>query len=138
MRPFANMLADRAAMADVAAYIRTFPDKPPERTVSGDPERGERLYRTCAACHGKDGGGDRHSNAPRLAGMNDWYLVRQLEKFQAGIRGDHPDDMYGWQMVEMSKVLVGDSAIRDVVSYINTLPRGGQTVADASAAGRNE
>ena len=138
MRPFARTLPDYEAMADVVAYIGTFPDKAPARTLSGDSDRGERLYDTCAACHGAQGQGDHQSNAPRLAGLSDWYLKRQLEKFQAGIRGGHPDDMYGWQMVEMAKVLVDESGVRDVVSHITTLPRKQTTVADASDAGRSE
>ncbi len=30
--------------------------------------------------------------------MSDWYLERQLTYFKAGIRGSHPDDIYGDQM----------------------------------------
>ena len=37
-----------------------------------------------------DGEGRWGTNAPRLAGMTDWYLVRQLENFKARVRGGHP------------------------------------------------
>ena len=60
-------------------------------------------------------------NAPRAAGMDDWYLVSQLQNFKDGIRGGHPQDRYGEQMAFMARTLVGDSAIDDVVAYINTL-----------------
>ena len=59
-------------------------------------------------------------NAPRLAGMSDWYLVTQLENFKQGIRGAHPKDMYGPQMASMAAILSADQAINDVVGYINT------------------
>ena len=45
----------------------------------GDLERGARLYDTCSACHGQNGEGRWGTNAPRLAGMSDWYLERQLQ-----------------------------------------------------------
>jgi cytochrome c oxidase subunit 2 len=59
-------------------------------------------------------------NSPRLAGMSDWYMVTQLQKFRTGLRGDHPDDVYGLQMVPFAKALPDEQALLDVVSYINT------------------
>ena len=41
--------------------------------------------RYCTTCHGTDGKGNEGVEAPRLAGMEDWYLRRQLENFRAGI-----------------------------------------------------
>ena len=37
--------------------------------------------RYCMTCHGADGMGSEGINAPRLAGMEEWYLKRQLENF---------------------------------------------------------
>ncbi len=138
MRPFANTLSDRAAMADVAAYIDTLPDEPAEATVSGDAQRGAKFYRTCAGCHGPDGQGRHAMNAPRLAGINDWYLSRQLNHFKQGVRGRHEDDLYGTQMAEMAKMLTDEQTVRDVIAYINTLPGTPQTDADEGLAGRND
>ena len=82
----------------------------------------ERLYvSTCGACHGADGRGVQSTNAPRLKGMNDWYLVTQLKNFSRGVRGTHPQDMYGPQMALMSATLADDQAVNDLVAYINTL-----------------
>jgi cytochrome c oxidase subunit 2 len=133
MRAFAQMLADRTARANLAAHIQTFPDPLMAETVYGAPERGAKSYRTCAACHGAKGQGSRAHNAPRLAGMSDWYLFRQLENFRQGVRGGHPDDIYGSQMAEMAKVLNDEQAIRNVVAYISTLPRSTQTVAQTDS-----
>ena len=30
----------------------------------------------------------------------DWYLLEELIKFKRGLRGDHPNDLYGAQMME--------------------------------------
>lgn len=138
MRAFANTLANRAAMADVAAYIESLPDEPVEDTVSGDAAHGRRLYRTCGACHGDRGQGSHAQNAPRLAGMSDWYQLRQLENFKQGVRGRHEGDYYGTQMAEMARMLTDEQAVRDVIAYINTLPRAPESDADSRLAGRTD
>lgn len=131
MVPFAGML-DRGGMRDVAAYIDTLPsDQDVDQTVSGDINRGKKLYSTCAKCHGREAEGRRMLNAPRLAGANDWYLARQLENFREGVRGRHPDDMYGNQMVDMTQFLVDERAVYDVVAYINTLSGNAPSTTDS-------
>jgi cytochrome c oxidase subunit 2 len=60
-------------------------------------------------------------NAPRMAGMSDWYLKRQLENYQTEIRGQHPTDFYGFQMSLMARTLYGEQDIDDLIAYINTL-----------------
>jgi cytochrome c oxidase subunit II len=121
MRAFAGMLADRTAMADLAAYVETFPVPPPVISIDGNPQRAARLWRNCGACHGNEGQGLQATQAPRLAGLDDWYLERQLDNFRRGIRGRHPGDAYGWQMAEMARLVSGDNATRDLIAYINQL-----------------
>jgi cytochrome c oxidase subunit 2 len=121
MAPMARTLATPEAIANVVAHIATLPDQPVPATVEGDAGAGARRYAVCAYCHGARGEGIQHMNAPRLAGMSDWYLVRQLEHFKQGIRGGHPQDYYGKQMGFMADILQDEQAIRDVVAYINTL-----------------
>jgi len=120
MAPMAATLADDAAIANVIAYIGTLPDKPAPATVEGDAKHGQKSFVTCAACHGSDGRGNQAMNAPRLAGMSDWYLVTQLNNFKHGVRGANRKDMYGPQMVSMAAILANDRAIDNLVSYINT------------------
>ena len=121
MAPMAATLADDAAIDNVVAYIKTLPDNPAPPTVKKDTTDGQRIYVTCGACHGADGRGMQATNAPRLAGMSDWYLVTQLKNFKQGIRGAHPKDMYGPQMASMAAILVDDEATSDLVAYINSL-----------------
>ncbi len=122
MAPMAATLVDDAAINDVIAYIQTFPDDPPEATVVGDVANGEKIYNTCGVCHGIQGEGIAAVNAPRQAGMNDWYLVTQLKNFRDGVRGGHAGDKYGMQMSMMAAILNTDERVNDVVAYINTLP----------------
>jgi cytochrome c oxidase subunit II len=122
MVPMAQLVADPTVRENVIAYIGTLPDNPTPVTVSGgDVDRGRALYFTCSTCHGTEGQGRWGTNAPRLAGISDWYLERQLQYFKDGVRGGHPEDIYGDQMNLVAGVLVGENAIKDVVAYINTL-----------------
>ena len=121
MAPMAATLADDVAIANVVAYIKTLPDNPAPQTVETNAANGQRLYETCAACHGADGRGAQATNAPRLKGMSDWYMVHQLKNFQQGIRGADPKDMYGPQMAALAAILTSDREINDLVAYINTL-----------------
>ena len=50
-------------------------------------------------------------HAPKLAGMDDWYLARQLRHFRDKVRGAHPEDDLGHQMQLMVSVLGDDQAI---------------------------
>lgn len=118
----ANMLADDEAVRNMAAYISTFPDTPATPTITGDVANGADIYeRNCAACHLDDGAGTWYTDAPKLAGMSDWYFVTQISNFRAGIRGLHPQDAYGEQMVSMATAMSGLEEINDVAAYINTL-----------------
>ena len=118
----ANMLADDNAVRNMAAYIATFSDTPAPTTVSGNIGNGYEIYdRNCAACHLDNGQGTWYTDAPKLAGMSDWYFVTQISNFRAGIRGLHPEDDYGEQMVGMATAMSGIEEIEDVAAYINTL-----------------
>ncbi len=121
MAPMAATLVDEAAIANVAAYVQTFPDEPAPATIEGDLAAGQKLYNVCAYCHGADGMGIQAMNAPRLAGMSDWYIARQLHNFRDDVRGAHLKDYYGFQMSFMAKALHNEEAVNDLVAYINTL-----------------
>ena len=121
MAPMAATLVNDAAIDNVIAHIQSFPDNPSPATIDGDVVNGQRLYNTCAYCHGKDAEGIQAINAPRMAGMTDWYLASQLKNFRAGVRGQHPQDFYGKQMGFMGRTIHDDQKINDLIAYINTL-----------------
>lgn len=103
-------------------YIGTLDDAPALASVAADDVRGKQLYTSsCVACHGENAMGDAELNAPRLAGMTDWYMVTSLQKYRSGLRGYDPGDTYGLQMTPFAKALPDEQALLDVVAYINTL-----------------
>jgi cytochrome c oxidase subunit 2 len=121
MAPMAATLTDAVTVRNTVAYIASLPVTDPAPTIDGDVARGEEIFRTCSSCHGTDGEGIWSQNAPRLKGGDDWYIARQLDNYRKGIRGSHPQDLYGKQMVLMSGMLRDDQAVKDLVAYINTL-----------------
>ena len=89
--------------------------------ADGDATKGESYYALCAGCHGADGMGMEATNAPRLQGQFDWYLIRQINNFKTGVRGAHKDDQHGAAMRGMVATLPNEQAVKDVVAYINSL-----------------
>ncbi|MBF0240763.1 MAG: c-type cytochrome, partial [SAR324 cluster bacterium] len=121
MRPMAMTLANDQAVNDVAAYISSLVPADSPATVKGDIAGGKAKFALCAGCHGPNGEGNQAVNAPRLTGQHDWYVVRQLQNFRAGIRGAHPQDSTGAQMRPMSQALASEQELINVASYVNTL-----------------
>ena len=85
-------------------------------------DHGEQDYKLCASCHGFKGEGNQLVNAPAIAGLESWYLDRQIRNFQDGIRGHADDDQPGQTMAQMTRGLASDSEIADLVAFIGTLP----------------
>ena len=121
MRPMAMVLATDEQIADVVAYISSLALPNPPKTVEGDLALGKQAYETCIPCHGEHGEGAQSLDAPRLSKQHDWYIVRQLKNFIAGVRGGHENDIYGAQMRIMSQMLESDERIRAVAAYIASL-----------------
>ena len=121
MRPMSMTLADDQAIADVAAYVGSLKATRHEATIEGDVDKGKAGYALCVPCHGAKGEGNVLFNSPRLAGQQDWYVVRQLENFKVGIRGTKPEAPFGMQMRPMAMTLVDDDAIRNIAAFIATL-----------------
>ena len=121
MRPMAMSLTDEQAIEDVAAYVALLDEPNPAKTIEGDVNAGKKAFEPCIACHGEKGEGNKSLNAPRLSKQHDWYIVRQLQNFKAGIRGSHPKDIYGAQMRPMAQLLATDEQVNDVAAYLATL-----------------
>ncbi|PCK01276.1 MAG: cytochrome c4 [Alteromonadaceae bacterium] len=53
--------------------------------AGGNVKSGEKLATTCAACHGADGN-SASATFPKLAGLGDKYLLKQLKDIRSGAR----------------------------------------------------
>ncbi|MBX2847998.1 MAG: c-type cytochrome [Acidiferrobacterales bacterium] len=123
MTYYIKTLSERhmAAMDDIVAYIEALPEPEIEQTVFADDQKGSQIYsQQCAVCHGTDGLGIVALKSSRLAGLQDWYLIKQMYKYRDGRRGAQREDRVGVQMVAVAKALSEDD-IENVISYLNQL-----------------
>ncbi len=119
MLPMAATLPDGDAITSVAAYIAAMPAAQPAATITGDAAHGQKLYTSkCGACHGGQGWGNEALFTPRLTVIGDWYLLRQVAKFQESLRGAHEDSKYGQQMAMMAKTVTEDE-LKDIAAFLN-------------------
>ncbi len=77
--------------------------------------------KVCATCHGAYGVGNPIVGGPSLAGLEPWYLKRQLESFRAKYRGKEADYIPGREM-QASVARLSDAEIETLVAYIETWP----------------
>ena len=121
MRPMAMSLPSESDIPAVAAYVESLAPVRHAPVLGGDVKLGKRRYALCSGCHNPDGGGNEAVKAPRLAGLDDWYLATEIKKFKGGVRGGDPRDEEGSAMAPMAKSLANEKVIRDVSAYISTL-----------------
>ncbi len=111
---------DSNKINELALYLNALPKPSIKATVKGDAVKGEQYYNSlCGSCHGPDGKGNTSLNAPKLAGLNDWYIINQINNFRASKRGYHQDDKLGRQMKMMSSVVPSDEASNDIATYLS-------------------
>ncbi len=85
--------------------------------------RGKALYDTCTPCHGVKGHGTTELAAPNIAGLPEWYVQAQLQKFQSAHRGYDAFDTTGIRMKSMSWTLGLPGDLESVAQYVASLPR---------------
>ncbi|MBW2272968.1 MAG: c-type cytochrome [Deltaproteobacteria bacterium] len=92
--------------------------------AGADPqlERGRKLYGLCTQCHGEQGLGDQRFLAPAIAGLELWYVQRELEYFRSGVRGTHFDDIAGMRMRPMALTLRSQEDVAAVAAYVASMP----------------
>ena len=90
-------------------------------TPSPNLTRGEVLFDTCRLCHGSDGLGNPGLQAPAIAGLPQWYIEGQLEKFRTGIRGVRPEDAPGMLMRPSAVALSEEEDIEAVAEHVASL-----------------
>ena len=74
-------------------------------------------YVYCTVCHGVQLMGNPNLRAPRLSGMESWYVENQMQSFKEGWRGEHETDIAGIDMRPMAAGLA-DEQIKEVAAYV--------------------
>ncbi|MFO7762579.1 MAG: c-type cytochrome [Wenzhouxiangellaceae bacterium] len=117
MRPFAEAL-DGPQRERLANYLSALEPVSRKGSRQGNLMNGSRYYHArCGSCHGGKGEGNEAFQAPRLQGLSDQYLTRQMRYFQEGIRGNHEADKYGRQMGLMANT-VSDAELHDILYFL--------------------
>jgi cytochrome c oxidase subunit 2 len=75
----------------------------------------------CTTCHGVELRGNRALDAPRLNGMDGWYVAAQMRAFATGLRGTHPDDPTGMEMRPQAAAL-SEADRKAAVDFVTSLP----------------
>lgn len=84
--------------------------------------RGKEVFETCVPCHNSDGSGNESIGAPNIAGMKEWYVAEELDKFRSGVRGKQFNDLEGLRMGPMAASLISEEDVKAVSHYVETLP----------------
>ena len=86
------------------------------------PRSAAEIFNECLKCHSKV---DLVQRGPRLEGLPAWYVVQQLNKFKAGIRGTNtdnkPEALMGSTFAGIP-LLKDDAEIKAVAAHIASLP----------------
>jgi cytochrome c553 len=79
--------------------------------AGGDAAKGQALTAVCAACHGQDGN-SAMATFPKLAGLGEKYLLKQMQDIKSGAR----------PIVEMTGLLdnYNDQDLADIAAYFNS------------------
>ena len=92
--------------------------------AAGGAEAGQAKSATCMGCHGL-AGNSTIPNFPKLAGQSEAYIVKQLQYFKSGERGN--------AMMAGVALSLSDQDMEDVAAYYSI-----QTISENSAKGSEE
>jgi len=70
-----------------------------ESMAGGNIKAGKIKSSTCATCHGSTGQGS--ADAPKLAGLDEAYIKKQLEDFKSGARKNKMMNMFSGNLDHM-------------------------------------
>jgi cytochrome c553 len=82
--------------------------------AGGDPAKGKELSVDCTDCHGENGLGD--AETPAIAGLDEAFLIEQMQAFKSGARPDKDDSML------MYVEDLSDQDMADLAAYYAALP----------------
>lgn len=87
-------------------------------SVADEPVIPDDKFVYCTVCHGMQLKGIQQLEAPRLSGMDAWYVRKQLEAFSKNWRGAHAEDYPGMEMRPMAAILTA-SEIEEAAEFVS-------------------
>ena len=78
----------------------------------------ENKFDYCLLCHGTAANGNAGIRAPKLSGVEPWYLTRQLENFASGIRGTPGGDDSGHEMGPVGMRVKQEGTLDAAVAFV--------------------
>lgn len=87
---------------------------------------GEELFPVCAICHGTQAQGNDKRDGPTLAGLQPWYIEKQLTNYMNGVRGYSDEDVIGKFMRGTHGMLRNAETIRSLAEYIQQFEPGAE------------
>ena len=81
--------------------------------AAGDPARGSELRGECSDCHGEEGMGDEEY--PRLAGLDESYLLEEMKLIKKGERSEKAEMML-WFFEDLD-----EQNLEDLAAYFASL-----------------
>lgn len=112
---------DEEAVKEVAETIQSLKLIPMKNTLGGDAEKGAEIFKEiCIECHRYNARGEKVFRSAPLIGLQDWYILSQLKKFQAGIRGKVEEDLDGAKMHRVTSEFM-ETDFKNVAAYIAEL-----------------
>jgi cytochrome c553 len=122
MSPFPRVSCRRIALLTLLIWLAGFGLSGCRLGATDAATRGQELFETCVPCHQQDGSGSPMIGAPNIAGMQGWYVEKQLEKFRDGVRGTNFSDVEGMRMRPMALTLPTEEDVKIVAQYVESLP----------------
>jgi cytochrome c553 len=93
----------------------TQPADSTQPTWEYDPENAQDVLETCAGCHGRNGDGGKDGTYPRLAGLKEEYIAKQLRAFKERERANIPMYPYATERE------LPESDIRDIARLLSEI-----------------
>jgi cytochrome c oxidase subunit 2 len=112
---------DQSHLRETAeAYLARRGDAPPFEPGEIAPSAVGAVV-SCVVCHGEQGEGIPALGTPRIGGMAEWYLARELKYFHQGVRAATADDAHGTQMRAVVLASKTDAAgLEGLAGYFST------------------
>lgn len=118
MYPLRSLLILFLSFSAAQAFAQSEWETPNEQVT------GEELYVACTFCHGLEAQGNDRRDGPALAGLQAWYIEKQIYNFRNGLRAYSEEDIPGKIMHGSTPMIRDEFTIKSISEYIAGLEPG--------------